>query len=229
MFQTGPIVYRFRGLLGIPVEIGQTLAFLVGLYVVLSFSGGADPVWLVSFIAMALVTIYLHELGHGWACKVQGVPVRRIVLHGAGGFCEYTTSPSRHKQEFIVAMGPVVNLALWALASLGAHYVWSSASPSQTSFYLGYYLDLFAKINIFLFIFNLLPVQPLDGGKLFQLIMLRFLPPMAAMRVTGAVGLVTAVLWWPLLIWVWMTSGWILLFAPSISTHYQMMRGELRF
>ena len=224
MFQTGPTLFSFRGLLGVPVEVSQSLVMLAGLLLVLS--GFGNIIWVAILVAMLLTSIYLHELGHAWGCLVQGVPVRRIVLHGGGGFCEYARSARRNEQELIIAMGPIVNLALWALSSLGAWLIYSS--PDMGLDTVGSYLFLFARINIALFVFNLLPVQPLDGGKLFQLGLLRFLPQSAAMRTAGAVGLVFAVLWWPALIYIYFTMGWLLLFAPPIMLHWHMARGTYR-
>ena len=225
MLQTGPIIFRFNGVFGLPVEIGQTLAFLVFLFVGLTLMAGGSVLWVLVVIAMILGIIYLHELGHAWASLIQGVPVRRIVLHGGGGFCEQARSATAHQQEFIVAMGPLVNLALWAIGSLAADWVWSTGIGAGM---LGHYLSLFSALNLMFFIFNLIPVQPLDGGRLLQLVLLRFVPPSMAMQITGAIGLVFAILWWPALLYLWFTTGWLLLFVPSIWLHYQMMRGELR-
>ena len=225
MLQTGPIIFRFNGVFGLPVEIGQTLAFLVFLFVGLTLMAGGSVLWVLIVIAMILGIIYLHELGHAWASLIQGVPVRRIVLHGGGGFCEQARSATAHQQEFIVAMGPLVNLALWAIGSLAADWVWSTGIGAGM---LGHYLSLFSMLNLMFFIFNLIPVQPLDGGRLLQLVLLRFVPPRTAMQITGAIGLVFAILWWPALLYLWFTTGWLLLFVPSIWLHYQMMRGELR-
>ena len=62
------------------------------------------------FFAILIGSIYLHELGHAWGCLIQGVPVRRVMIYGGGGFCEPTRSSTRYEQELIVAMGPIVNL-----------------------------------------------------------------------------------------------------------------------
>jgi len=63
-------------------------------------------------------SIFLHELGHAWGTIVQGIPVRRIMIYGGGGFCERSRSASVKQRELIVAMGPIVNLVIWAFASL---------------------------------------------------------------------------------------------------------------
>lgn len=225
MMQTGPIIFRFNGVFGIPVEIGQTLAFLILIFGGLTFTGGGSILWLVAVIAMILLIIYLHELGHAWACRVQGIPVRRIVLHGGGGFCEQARSATAHQQEFIVAMGPIVNIGLWALGALALDWIGPRGIGGP---YVYYYLSLFTLLNLMFFIFNMIPVQPLDGGRLLQLVLLRFTSQPVAMRITGSIGLVFAILWWPALFFLWLTSGWLLLFVPSIMLHYRMARGEFR-
>lgn len=224
MFHPGPTVFSFKGLLGERVDIAQSLAVLALILLVLS--GFSNFIWVATILAMLLVSIYLHELGHAWACEVQGIPVRRIVLFGGGGFCEHKRSGSRGQLEFITLMGPLVNLALWALASLGAWAIWSA--PQSGFDIVGSYLTLFARLNLALFIFNMLPVHPLDGGKLLHLYLTRALARGLAMRIAGAVGLVVAVLWWPALILVYLNFGWLLLFAPPIMYHYHMARGEAR-
>ena len=172
MFQTGPTLFSVKGFFGVRVDVSQSLVILAGL--LLFLAGLSNILWVGILVAMLLTSIYLHELGHAWGCLIQGVPVTRIVLHGGGGFCEHARSASRHQQELIVAMGPLVNLALWALASLLSWWIFSS--PAMGLDAIGSYLMLFARLNLALFVFNLIPVQPLDGGKLLQLGLLRFLP-----------------------------------------------------
>jgi Zn-dependent protease len=189
------------------------------------FSGG-NIVGSLIFGAMLVTAIFLHEFGHAIGCIVQGVPVRRVMINGGGGFCEPARSTTRHQSELIVAMGPLVNLALWALCSLGAKMIWS-ADPSQTLMIIARYLGQFAFLNLVLFIFNMLPVQPLDGGKLLHLFLLRFLQQGTAHRATGAIGLVVAVAWIPAMIIAYASFGWVLFFMPSIIGHYRMAKGLL--
>ena len=209
-------ILRFRGPFGVPVEVGGSLLLLVLLFVV---TGGLDPALLVydaCFVAILVVSILLHELGHAWGCRVQGIPVRRIVIHGGGGFCEQERGATARQQELIVAMGPIVNLAIWALTSL--------ALPYSGGGMLTWFLYWTATINIFLALFNLLPVHPLDGGKLFHLALLRILPASTATRISGGVGLVFAVLWIPAAIWLFLAVGLVLFFFPPIGLHLQMLR-----
>ena len=226
MLRDDKVLFRFTGPMGVPVEVGQSLIFLLGFLVLLS---RGNLISAAIFAAMLVTVILLHELGHAWGCKVQGIPVQRVMLHGGGGFCQPARSATAHQQELIVAMGPLVNLALWALASLAQ---WAMVNnlpdiPSYAYTQVYGYLGMFAFINLAFFVFNLIPVQPLDGGKLLHLALGRVLTPAAAHRVTGRIGLVVSVLWIPAAIVAWVEFGWILFFFPSIAAHYRMAKGEL--
>ncbi len=226
MLRDDTVMFHFIGPMGVRVEVGQSLIFLVGLILFLS---GGDLLYSLVFVSLLVLAILLHEMGHAWGNIVQGVPVRRIMLHGGGGFCESTRTATRRQQELIVAMGPLTNLALWALSSLGVWAIWEHGSypPSEAMIYLSMGLSIFAFLNIALFFFNLIPVQPLDGGKLFHLFVLRFLTPAKAQRMTGAVGLVLSVAWIPAAVLFYVDYGFILFFFPSIPAHYRMARGQL--
>jgi len=215
MFGNDSTLFTFRGPFGVPVQVSSSIIMLPLIFVGLS-GGGPAMMFNLGFVALLIVSIFLHELGHAWGCIVQGVPVRRIVLHGGGGFCEHARSPSFREQELIVAMGPIVNLAIWALAGL--------ATPYASHPILIWALIVLSQMNLFLAVFNMMPVQPLDGGKLLQLGLLRFLPAATATRIAGGIGLVISVLWIPAMIWSYLFIGFVLFFIPSIRLHWQMTK-----
>ena len=79
VFQETPI-FVFRGPFGIPVEIGGSILFLAMLFI--GF-GATNPDLLlqgVILFAMVVVSLFLHELGHAWGARVQGVPVQCCYL-----------------------------------------------------------------------------------------------------------------------------------------------------
>ena len=215
MFATGQPIFQFRGPMGVPVEVHSSILFLILIFLGFS-SSPEDILYSGLFVAILIGSIFLHEFGHAWGCHVQGVPVRRVVIFGGGGFCEQGRSANREEQELIVAMGPIVNAAIWAIASL----IW----PVMEGGMAMWLVYVTAQINLFLCILNMLPVQPLDGGKLFHLALMRLMPPRDATRIAGAVGLVIAVLWIPAMILSFLTWGLVLFFIPSISAHWAMAR-----
>lgn len=214
MFTDDNVLFELRGPFGIPVQFGSSLLFLG--FIFLSFGDAEELMYSTIFLGLILISIFLHELGHAWGCLIQGVPVRRIMIYGGGGFCEHARSTSAHQDELIVAMGPIVNITLWALASLSLHFI-----QYGPTFWL---VSSFASINLFLAIMNMIPVLPLDGGKLFHLFLMRLMPVMTATRIAGAVGLILSVIWIPAMLASWFYLGFVLLFLPNIILHWQMLR-----
>ena len=215
MFQDNKPIFEFRGPWGVPVQIGASLFLLMLLFV--DFGGTPrDFAFDMMFFAILIGSIYLHELGHAWGCLIQGVPVRRVMIYCGGGFCEPTRSGSRSEQELIVAMGPIVNLFLWAVAGLIAPMI---ADPE-----INWVFRTMQWVNGFLFILNMLPVHPLDGGKLFELALHRFLPGEVAVTISATLGLILAIIWIPLMALMFVQIGVVLLFLPSVRLHWQMLR-----
>lgn len=208
-------LFEHRGPFGIIVEFRQSVLFLLGLILFLGFNS-ANILGSLAWPAILIGSIYLHEIGHAWACKVQGIPIREVVIHGGGGYCLPARSMTRREDEFVTAMGPIVNLALWAMSSLLVDVV-----PSGD---LRYVLSMVAQINIFLAIFNLFPMMPLDGGRLFRLILARVMHPIRATRIAGGVGLLACGIWLGVLILGVASGGFLLLFFPQFGVHWRMMR-----
>ncbi len=91
------------------------------------------------------------------------------------------TSRLRHPQRdfaIIAAAGPISNLLQALAAGIVLHLLWPSqgaAPAAYDSLALNVLLE-FVQINVFLALFNLLPVPPLDGGN----VLAGLLPPAAA-------------------------------------------------
>lgn len=116
-----------------------------------------------------LVTIVLiHELGHYVMASLFNWRVRRIVLLPFGGVAEVDEHGNRpFKEEILVVLfGPFQHVWMIALG-FGLAYldIWSSL-----------FFEKFLAYNLMILIFNLLPIWPLDGGKLLFLLFAYFRP-----------------------------------------------------
>ncbi len=219
MFHDTKPIYEFRGPWGVPVQIGASIILLP--LIIIDFGGSARALAFdVMFLLILFGSIYLHELGHAWGCLIQGVPVKRIMMYGGGGFCERSRSATRYEQELIVGMGPIVTITLWAVAGLIAPWV---SDPE-----IRWVFQTISWVNGFLAVLNLLPVHPLDGGKLFELMLHRFLSPSTATLISAIVGLLFAVVWLPLMIYGFATLGFVLFFIPSVRMHWEMLKDARR-
>ena len=76
----------------------------------------------------------------------------------------------------VAAAGPISNLIL-SFMGLFALYLIAALYPSiLSSKSVRIFIEIFIQINIFLAIFNLIPVYPLDGGQIFGTIISKYNP-----------------------------------------------------
>jgi Zn-dependent protease len=112
-----------------------------------------------AFGAGLLLLIAVHEFGHLLFARHEGVPVGLPVFLGPlGAVIGMRRPPSDARQEAVIAIGgPVVGTA-GALAVL----LWGLSLPDG---YLHGLLVSLAYFGFFLNLFNLVPMTPLDGGR----------------------------------------------------------------
>ncbi|GIP39204.1 stage IV sporulation protein FB [Paenibacillus sp. J31TS4] len=107
--------------------------------------------------------VFIHELGHAAAARSFGWKVTEIQLLPFGGVAVVEDSgaiPAR--EEIAVALaGPLQNGWMALLAQFMLHAGWGN--PDWWAYFL--------EANLMLALFNLLPVLPLDGGKITQALM----------------------------------------------------------
>ncbi|MFC7440841.1 site-2 protease family protein [Laceyella putida] len=127
-------------------------------------------VWTGYFIELftLFVVVLVHELGHLAAAQAVGWRIRSLELLPFGGVLhvdEWGTVPAR--DEVVVALaGPFQHLFMILFSLL---------------FYrIGYWSEhwtvYFIQANCMIACFNLLPIYPLDGGKVLQAVMSYFFP-----------------------------------------------------
>jgi Zn-dependent protease len=143
---------------GVPVRIDWSfwlLAVLLGV--------GARTGWLlVAWVAIVLVSILVHELGH--AFTMRAFRLRPHVMLYAFGGVTVADAPVRSRSESIVISlaGP---LSALVLLGIPAYVLYGGAWASET--YNRYVIvhDI-AWVNILWSVLNLVPVLPLDGGNI---------------------------------------------------------------
>jgi len=147
--------------------------------------GLSDGTYLAMGIVAALLflaSILLHELGHSWVARREGIEVDSITLWLFGGVSQFKGRFPSSGAEFRVAVsGPLVSIALGGLFVLIA-VAHVPSSVDGVAAWLGY-------INLILAVFNLLPALPLDGGRVLHSALWRAKGDFAwATRVASEIG-----------------------------------------
>ncbi|MCC5640337.1 site-2 protease family protein [Nostoc sp. CHAB 5844] len=148
-----------------------------------------DPIYFFRIVAIVIFSISLHELAHGWVAMSQGddTPQRTghltfnpvvhmgwesiIFLCFTGiAWGQMPVNPAKFRfgklsNILVSAAGPLSNLALGILFIM---LLKISSALNFLGLLSGDFFYLAARINLTLFLFNLLPVPPLDGFHVFS-------------------------------------------------------------
>jgi Zn-dependent protease len=135
------------------------MALLIGWVNSLSVYG--TLVWFIVIFFSVLV----HEYGHALTALGFGQKVQ-IDLVGLGGLTTRQGPRLKLWQEFLIVLnGPLAGFLLWGLSlqllkmTKDPHTLWAQI------------LTVSSQVNLFWTIVNLLPIQPLDGGHLLNILM----------------------------------------------------------
>jgi len=134
-------------------KLGPTfISMAVSLVLLAQFYGFAFGLGVLFLIAV-------HESGHMLFAKREGVPVSAPIFLGIFGAVIGMKAPPRDaRQEAVIAIGGPVVGSLGALAV----YLWALSLPPGHTRLL---LTAIAYVGFFINLFNLVPVVPLDGGR----------------------------------------------------------------
>ena len=160
---------RVGNLFGIPFFLNISWFFVLAL-TALNFGSGLGAQFpelggmalLLGLVAGILLfgSVLLHELGHSFAARQQGIRVNSITLFLFGGLASLEEEAKTPGGAFWIAIaGPLVSLALFVLLTLLAGPLTGPAAAITS---------LLAYINLILATFNMIPGLPLDGGNVLK-------------------------------------------------------------
>jgi len=112
-------------------------------------------------LILLFIIVFFHEMGHALCARFFSWRIKNIILFPFGGVVEVEEYGNRpYKEELLVILsGPLQHVWLQGAAFLLLYFgIFESAT-----------YQLFTIFNITILLFNLVPIWPLDGGKLLFL------------------------------------------------------------
>ena len=152
---------------------------IAGYYLPL-FSEHLTPVqtWLVTLLIALMIGLSLacHSLAHLWAARVfhQEIPDKLTLLIFGDVSQSWPEADSSWQEAAIAAAGPFINLLLAGLAYL----LWDA----QLNTYVGLVALPLCGFNIWVFVTNLLPAFPMDGGRFVRALLQGSMNPSVTTR-----------------------------------------------
>ena len=130
----------------------------------------------VALLFAVFFCVILHEFGHALAARMFGIQTRDITIYPMGGVARLERMSEDPFEELVIALaGPAVNLVIFfLLLPICIHFSATPfdfenlTPPNNLSGSLNHYLQMLMLSNLGLLIFNLLPIFPMDGGRVLR-------------------------------------------------------------
>ncbi|MCB1112042.1 MAG: site-2 protease family protein [Chlamydiales bacterium] len=147
----------------IPVSIHPFFWLLAA---VIGWLSSGSAMGTLIWVVVILFSVLIHEYGHALTAIAFG---QRAYIHlgGFGGVTKRSGNKLPLWKEFIIVLnGPIAGLLLFLCA-----YLLLNALPEMPNSPIIYFLYVTIWINLFWTAVNLLPMHPLDGGRLVSIIL----------------------------------------------------------
>jgi stage IV sporulation protein FB len=136
-----------------------------------------------SLVLILFISVLLHELGHAYLGQKFGYEVHSVEIDFFGGLANMDIDKIHNRDLVkIVAAGP------WVNAMLASFFVLIN------SFVHHPFISQFALVNFVLFIFNIIPIFPLDGGRILRTMLIIKTGNVArSIKITGVISLILSI------------------------------------
>ncbi|MFM7085210.1 MAG: site-2 protease family protein [Hyphomicrobium sp.] len=168
---------------------------LVWIGVVHWYRGGfVDAISGIFFILILFLCVVLHEFGHILMAGRFGIHTPQVTLLPIGGVASMERMPEKPQEEILVALaGPLVNLIIVGLFIYGFGVDLSVEHLSRVEEAPPDFLTQVALANLVLFVFNLIPAFPMDGGRVLRAFLTFNYGYKRATQIAASIGQVLAI------------------------------------
>ena len=130
--------------------------------------------------------ILIHELGHYTLAKIFHFKVEKIIIYPYGGLVKMNNLLNTNiNKELTVAISGIIFQLIYYLSIIILH---------NYGIIRDYIFNLFTKYNTSILLFNILPIHPLDGSKIINLLLSKIIPYNLANKLNIIVSLITLII-----------------------------------
>jgi len=130
--------------------------------------------------------ILIHELGHYIIAKLNKLNVEKIIIYPYGGIVKMNNLLNTSiNKELTVAITGITFQTIYYLLIV---FLYNQGLIRE------YILNLFTMYNNSILIFNILPIHPLDGSKILNLILSKFLPYKITNKINIVISIITLII-----------------------------------
>jgi Zn-dependent protease len=121
--------------------------------------------WGAALTVGLFATTWVHEMGHIAMGRRCGIDTELMTLRGLGGLAHLKAPAQTPADEIRISLaGPATHL-LWLAVLFPATRLLEDRHTGELWFAM---LDGFTSLQLWMLVFNLLPVHPLDGGSVLR-------------------------------------------------------------
>lgn len=130
--------------------------------------------------------IIIHELGHYTIAKINKLNVEKIIIYPYGGLVKMNNPINTSiKKELAVAISGILFQLIYYLIIIILH---------KQGIIRDYIFNLFTMYNTSILTFNILPIHPLDGSKILNLLLSTILPFNLSNKLNITISIITLIL-----------------------------------
>ena len=174
---------------GVPVRFHFTFVLLLIFLLFIGVGERQSGAMTALYVLALFASVLLHELGHTLVARQYGIRTTEIVMYPIGGVSRPERIPKGREEFWIAISGPLVNgliaAGLFAWLATQHQFVPVELLRDPTDANL---VQRIATGNFLLFVFNLLPAYPMDGGRLLRSVLMLFKPEEEATRIAASAG-----------------------------------------
>lgn len=203
------VIVIFAWIIG--AQIGYTVSMLTDIFNTVGTAAGLNPVvidtsliesGMMPYVFGVIVSlglffgVFVHELAHSLVARRNGIRIRSITLLLFGGVTtmEEDSLPDPKIELPVAIIGPITSLLFGLFCCAVVYAIPLAVTTAPLAGALIFIFAYLGVLNIILFLFNLLPAFPMDGGRVLRAFLATRMPLHKATKIAANVGKAFAII-----------------------------------